>query len=50
MKWYLVITTTIGTIDLGSFGNYYRRKADAEKDAERARALPFMVNVEVKHT
>lgn len=49
MKWYLVVTTTIGRLDLGAFGNYYRRKADAEKDAERARALDFVVNVEVKN-
>ena len=50
MKWYLVITTTIGVLDLGSFGNYYRTKESAEKDAERARELPFAVNVEVNHT
>lgn len=49
MKWYLVITTTIGVLDLGSFGNYYRTKKSAETDAERARALPFVVNVDVKH-
>jgi hypothetical protein len=49
MKWYLVITTTIGTLDLGKLGNYYRCKADAEKDAERARTLPDTVKVEVKH-
>ena len=49
MKWYLVITTTIGVLDLGALGNYYRRKADAEKDAERARALPGTVKVEIRH-
>ncbi len=49
MNWYLVITTTIGVLDLGAFGNFYRRKADAEKDAERARTLPDTVKVEVKH-
>jgi hypothetical protein len=50
MKWYLIITTTIGRLDLGSFGNYYRRKADAEADADRARKLPFVVNVEIAHS
>ena len=50
MKWYLAITTTIGVLDLGALGNYYRRKADAEKDAERARKLPDTVKVEVKHS
>lgn len=49
MKYYLVITTTIGVLDLGALGNYYRRKEDAEKDAERAKALPDTVKVEVKH-
>ena len=50
MRWYLVITTTIGVLNLCQLGNYYRRKADAEKDAERARSLPDTVKVEVKHT
>ena len=48
MKWYIVITTNIGTIDCGEFGHYYKRKSDAEADAERARKLPDTVKVEVK--
>lgn len=46
--WYLVITTTIGVLDLGKFGQYYRLKREAEKMADLARGLPDTVTVEVK--
>lgn len=48
MKWYLVVKTDMGTLDLGTFGNYYATKEAAEQDASKARALPFVVSVEVR--
>lgn len=49
MKWYLVIKTDVGTLDLGLFGNYYRTKKAAEEDARRALTVNGVVSVEVKH-
>jgi len=46
--WYLVITTTIGVLDLGKLGQHYRAKGTAEKMADLARGLPDTVAVEVK--
>lgn len=48
MKYYLIITTTIGVLNLSHLRIYYRTKAEAEKQAELARSLPDTVNVEIK--
>lgn len=50
MKWYLVITTDVGTLDLGKLGNYYTTQEEAESKAELARGLPGTEKVEVMHT
>ena len=48
MKYYLIITTTIGVLNLSHLRIYYRTKDEAEKQAELARSLPDTVNVEIK--
>ena len=48
MRWYLVITTTIGVLNLSHLKVYYRTKKLAEEMAEKARSLPDTVKVEVK--
>ena len=48
MKWYLVITTTIGVLDMSALDVYYGTKKKAEEMADVARSLPDTVNVEVK--
>lgn len=48
MKWYLVVKTDMGTLDLGTFGNYYATQESAEQDAVKARAIPFVLSVEVR--
>ena len=48
MKWYLVIRTDVGTLDLGTFGNYYATREAAQQDANRVKDLPFVVWVDIK--
>ena len=48
MKYYLIITTTIGILDLSHLRIYYRTKKEAERQAEIARSLPDTINVEIK--
>lgn len=50
MKWYLVITTDVGTLDLGKIGNFCGTREEAERQAERAHKLPSVARVEVMHT
>lgn len=45
-KWHVKVTTDIGWLML-PIGSYYRTKADAEKDAEKARTLKDVVSAEV---
>lgn len=46
--WYLVITTTIGVLDMSHMRTFYRTKKIAEQMAEKARSLPDTVKVEIK--
>lgn len=48
MRYYLIITTTIGVLDLSHLRIYYRTKKEAERQAEIAKSLPDTVNVEIK--
>ena len=46
MSWKIKLTTDVGSILLPLNGSY-RTKADAEKDAEKAKDVPGFVKAEV---
>ena len=48
--YYLIIKTTIGRLDLGSLGIKYRTKREAERMAEKAKALPDTLDVWICRT
>ena len=48
MRYYLIITTTIGVLDLSHLRIFYRTKTEAEKQAKIARSVPGTVNVDIK--
>ena len=48
VRYYLIITTTIGVLDLSHLRIYYRSRKVAEQQAELAMSLPDTVNVEIK--
>ena len=48
MKWYLVITTDMARLDLSDFRVYYDTLEEANRQAEIAHHLDFVIDVEVK--
>lgn len=43
--YYLIITTTIGRLNLSDLRIYYRTKKEAERMAEKAKSLPDTLKV-----
>ena len=46
--YYIIFTTTLGTVDLGKLGTFYSTLEEAEAMAERLMSCDFMVNVTIK--
>lgn len=45
--WYLVIRTDVGRLDLSSLNIFYSEEAEAEQWAEKVRAMPDTIEVEI---
>jgi len=49
-RYYLIITTTIGRLNLGDMGLYYNTQDEAEEIAEKAKRVPGTLKVWICRT